>query len=601
MAWNASHDKKVNITGFADTTTAGTGTITATGGVTIDSQTQGTPTPVVGPDSTTVHRRTATATLNCTRNGTATAAAALGGSTKTARLTIACQTPVAIAGLDNTTKTGTGQVTVTDTFTVTPANATCTAEPAAASVSEGPNGQRTLSAAIDAPGRVAVTVTCRAGDHYEAVESVTLTAASRCAGDLGLLRPGAVTRSGAIAADAACTSKARRPGSSLPYYARRHTFELARTSWVTVELESAASNSSRLDTYLVLLEGHQPTGGGNVLGRNDDVGSNAGTYRTNSRLAGIELTPGRYTIEATTYGSGWTGSYDLAVSAVTMHGLSTKMHTVAGKAATFVFGYRPADARLTVTGQTNVSTDLSYAGGSGTLTVNSPTAGAYTAKLNIAVPDPGSGHHAAAQLGIGGTTCKTGQAVVVGSSVCASPSGYALTISKTQGGSTVSVPAGCVTHVPRGRWHMDSQSWPADARCAVPHANGDRPAQFFVFRVYDATADVTIRLGAATSPSQQDTYLELYRATGTQTVGGRDIVTVDLDTPPPSSRANDDAGTGYGYLDGHPTDSRLQLDLPQGVYVIAATVPPAAVSGTTVTAVGQFTINIKIPYPQPGR
>ena len=573
---------------------------TAAGGVTIDSQTQSTPAPVVGPDSTTVHRRTATATLNCTLNGTAAVAAALGGSTKTARLAITCQTPVEIDGLDNTTKTGTGQVTVTDTFTVTPATARCTAS-AAASVSEGPNGQRALSAAVDAPGGVAVTVTCRADDHYDAVKSVTLTAASRCADDLGLLRPGAVTRTGTIAADAACASKARRPSSSLHYYARRHTFELARTSWVTVELESAASNSRRLDTYLVLLQGHQPTGGGKVLGRNDDVGPNAGTYRTNSRLAGIKLTPGRYTIEATTYASRRTGSYDLAVSAVTMHGLSTKMHTVAGEAATFVFGYRPADARVTVTGQNNVSTALSYAGGSGTLTVNSPTAGAYTAKLNVAVPEAGSGHHAAAQLGIGGTTCKTGQAAVLGTSVCASPSGYALTISKTQGGSTVTVPAGCVTHVPRGRWHLTAQSWPADARCAVPHANGDRPAQYFVFRVYDAAADVTIRLGAATSPSPQDTYVELHRATGTQTVGGRDIVTVDLDTPPPSSRANDNAGTGYGYLDGHATDSRLQLDLPQGVYVVAATVPPPTTSGTTVTAVGQFAINIKIPHPQPDR
>ncbi|WP_420437768.1 hypothetical protein [Candidatus Poriferisodalis sp.] len=574
----------------------------ATGGVAVDTQTQDTAAAVVGPDGTTLHRRTAAAALNCTADGTATATATLGGTAKTARLTVTCQPPVSINGLDDTTADGTGQVTVTADFTVTPADAVCTATPAGAAVADGTNpADRTVSAAVTAPGSLDVAVSCTKPGYAPASQQVTLKATlkaqTQCFEDIGVLAPGAVTRHGTIAADPKCTSQVRRIGISASY-ARRHAFELKRTMWVTVELESAASNPSRLDTYLVLLDGAQPAGKGTVLHFNDDVGSHAGTASTNSRLTGIKLEPGRYTIVATTYSPSRTGNYDLAVSAVTMHGLSTKMHAVPGEAATFVFGYQPADARVTVTGQTNVSTVLSYASGSGILTASSPTAGPYTAKLNIAVPDSGSGHHAAALLDIGGTTCKTGQAVVVGDSVCASPSRYALTISKTSSGSTVSVPAGCVTHVPRGRWHMASQSWPADARCSVPHANGDRPAQFFVFRVYDAAADVTIRLGAVTSPSPQDTYLELYRATGTQTVGGRDTVTVDLDTPPPSSRANNNVDTGYGYLDGHATDSRLQLELSQGVYVVAATVPPATVSGTEVTAVGRFTLNVKIPYPQ---
>ena len=574
---------------------------TAAGGVTVASQQQRTATAVVGPDSTALHRRTAAATLTCTADGTATATAALGASTKKALLTITCLPPVQIHGLADTAATGTGQITVTRPFTVTPATAACSAAPDTAAITKGKGpADRSLSATIASPGRLSAAVTCAADGHYDAVQTVTLSAAPRCADDLGMLRPGVVTRTGTIAADTACTSKARRPASSLVHYARRHTFELARTSWVTIELESSASNSRRLDTYLVLLQGHQPAGGGKALGRNDDVGPGAGTYRTNSRLSAVKLAPGLYTIEATSYSSRRTGSYDLAVSAVTMHGLDTSMHVVAGNKTTFVFGYRPTDARITVDKHANAATTLSYAGGSGALTVTSPAAGAYTAKLNIAVPDGGSGHHPAAPIGIGGTTCAAGQAVVVGSSVCASASGYSLTITKTSGGSTATVPAGCVTDVPRGRWHLVTKAWPTSADCVVPHPNGNRPAQFFAFRVYDTTADVTIRLGAAPSPNPQDTYLELYRATGSQIVNGRDIVTVNLDTAPPSSRTNDNAGTGYRYLDGYATDSRLQQDLAPGIYVIAATVPPAPTSGTTVTAVGQFTINIKIPYPQPG-
>jgi hypothetical protein len=319
----------------------------------------------------------------------------------------------------------------------------------------------------------------------------------------------------------------------------------------------------------------------------------------------MELAPGRYTIEATTRKPAARGGYDLAVSAVTLNGVSTSMHTVAGKDTTVVFDYEPANARLSVTNKANVTTTLGYGGGSGTLTVNSPTAGRYTAKLNIAVPKAtargaATAYHPPVPHDLGGTVCAATEAVVGGGSVCAASSDYSLAITKTVDGSTVTVPASCITDVPRGRWHLTAQSWPASDACAVPHPNGDRPAHYFVFRVYDTTADVTIRLGAVPSSNPQDTYLELYRATTSQTGGGSETFTVDLDTTPPSSRTNDNAGAGYRYLDGYATDSRLQLDLSRGVYVVAATVPPAAVSGSTVTAAGQFTLNIKIPYPQPG-
>ncbi len=109
-----------------------------------------------------------------------------------------------------------------------------------------------------------------------------------------------------------------------------------------IDLASAATNTSRLDTYLLLLEGRSGDGTGAVLGRNDDVGSGHGTHRYNSRLSGVELAPGDYTIEATTYGSRRTGDYTLTAVAVGGAGaactdhlgtLAAGRHTAAGTVA----------------------------------------------------------------------------------------------------------------------------------------------------------------------------------------------------------------------------------------------------------------------------
>ena len=279
---------------------------TTTGGVTVKTQTQGTATAAVGPDGTVLYRRTATAALNCTTNGTATATAALGASTKTAHLTVNCLTPVTISGLADTAKTGTGQVTVTAPFTVTPATAACTTEPSTASVAEGSNGRRTLTAKLDAPGSLAVTVTCRRDGWAATSQTVTLTAALPCGDHLGLLRSGRTNRSGAIAADAACTTTHRGSGT---FYVRRHTFTMGSPGWVTVNLKNANGQySTRLDTYLILLKGTGATA--TVIDEDDDDG-----HRNDSRLTDIFLQPGTYTIEATTYRPGHTGHYRLDVNA----------------------------------------------------------------------------------------------------------------------------------------------------------------------------------------------------------------------------------------------------------------------------------------------
>ena len=287
----------------------------ATDGITIDTQTQDTATAVVGPDGTTLYRRTAAAALNCTADGTATATATLGGAAKKARLTVTCQPPVTINGLDDTTAAGTGQVTVTDTFTVTPANAQCAASASLgeATVTAGVGGHRTLSVSLAAPASATVTVRCALAGYAPTGAAAEFAARflEPCLSALGVLQEGAVTRSGTITADTQCTSpqRLRDGGTSTARYAQRHSFTLRVPATVTIDVGSASSNATRLDTYVLLLSGRSSDGAGTVLGRDDDSGDH-----TDSRLTET-LAAGDYTIEATTFGSRRTGAYDLRVAA----------------------------------------------------------------------------------------------------------------------------------------------------------------------------------------------------------------------------------------------------------------------------------------------
>ena len=93
-----------------------------------------------------------------------------------------------------------------------------------------------------------------------------------------------------------CESMARE-GS----YARYYSFTLGESSDVTIDLESDA------DTYLYLRAGEAKSG--DYLHENDDVESG----NLNSQIAAT-LGAGTYTIEATTYAEGETGSFTLTVS-----------------------------------------------------------------------------------------------------------------------------------------------------------------------------------------------------------------------------------------------------------------------------------------------
>ena len=94
------------------------------------------------------------------------------------------------------------------------------------------------------------------------------------------------------------------------WYARYYSFTLTEESTVTITLESST------DPYLYLRAGAAKSG--TVAHENDDIA--AGTD-TNSRIQAT-LGAGTYTIEATTYSPGQTGSFTLTVSTGTMPGPS---------------------------------------------------------------------------------------------------------------------------------------------------------------------------------------------------------------------------------------------------------------------------------------
>ena len=98
-------------------------------------------------------------------------------------------------------------------------------------------------------------------------------------------------------------------------YARFYTFAQGGETRVTITLESET-----VDTYLNLLEGSSQEG--TILFHNDDLAGNT----RKSEISEI-LPPGTYTIEATTYNSGATGSFILNISGLPNETLPTPTPT----------------------------------------------------------------------------------------------------------------------------------------------------------------------------------------------------------------------------------------------------------------------------------
>ena len=96
--------------------------------------------------------------------------------------------------------------------------------------------------------------------------------------------------------ESSCTST-HRSGS----YARYYTFTLSSSQELTIDLQSTT------DTYLFLLNGSGQTG--TVIARNDDSNNSQ-----NSQIIRT-LSAGTYTVEATTFVAGKTGTFFVSVSA----------------------------------------------------------------------------------------------------------------------------------------------------------------------------------------------------------------------------------------------------------------------------------------------
>ena len=84
-------------------------------------------------------------------------------------------------------------------------------------------------------------------------------------------------------------------------YARQYRFDLQERADVQIDLVSST------DPYLYLLAGER----GDTVAENDDVGSG----NRNSRIVAENLSAGTYTIDATTYAAGKSGSFELTLKA----------------------------------------------------------------------------------------------------------------------------------------------------------------------------------------------------------------------------------------------------------------------------------------------
>ena len=107
-------------------------------------------------------------------------------------------------------------------------------------------------------------------------------------------------------------------------HARYYTFTLDASSEVTVTLESGAAN-----TYLYLRQGDATSG--RALYENDDHGGSTSVSQIQETLAA-----GSYTVEATTYSAGETGTFTLNLA---LTGTPTTPGTVAGDRAALVAFY----------------------------------------------------------------------------------------------------------------------------------------------------------------------------------------------------------------------------------------------------------------------
>ena len=170
-----------------------------------------------------------------------------------------------------------------------------------------------------------------------------------CGGPLGTLSSVKSSRTGTLDSTAGCRSvRHPRYRDGRVFYASRHTFRMAAAGWATIDLENTGSGADRIDAYVLLLNGSTPDGTGTRLAHDDDSGAGL-----NSRIVRRFLQPGRYTIEATTFGPRDQGTYRIIVSAdyrpkITGTAAQAVMRVENGGTVTRRWTYTPASARVAV-------------------------------------------------------------------------------------------------------------------------------------------------------------------------------------------------------------------------------------------------------------
>ncbi|WP_419554772.1 hypothetical protein [Candidatus Poriferisodalis sp.] len=449
--------------------------------------------PATGTSRTVTHTvaagTTVTVTVTC-MTSTSTASA-------DARFTAdAAPVPdVEIDGLDHasaTPDTDSTSAEVTDTFTVTPAAARCSAQatPGTPQVAPATGTSRTVTLDVAAGTAVWVIVICNhhtnrdlAAARFTAHPTPTNTDTTTpppaatptppttttptansddCNDTLGTLTAATPPTTGTLAATDGCTSTRHpRKTATSTYQARRHTFTLNSPGWVTITLESAATNTQRIDTYLVLLRGHTPDGTGTYITHNDDA-QNAATHSLHwrdSRLADVFLQPGHYTIETTTYHAHsttnparTTGDYDLTVEA-TLTGLQETYDAVVDE--TLAIGFETGDyvARVQSISPPTLDWSTGRTGSRSSLAVTADMADTHRVVLTLAKPSSTAASQARSASSTSSTmsTVEFDVAAACGAGLAASDRNGHLCVRAAAQASTTNYPEDRVTETGRGR------------------------------------------------------------------------------------------------------------------------------------------------------
>ncbi|WP_419554142.1 DVUA0089 family protein [Candidatus Poriferisodalis sp.] len=283
-----------------------------------------------------------------------------------------------------------------------------------------------------------------------------------CDTPLGALTAATPPTTGTLAATDGCTSTRHpRKTATSTYQARRHTFTLNSPGWVTITLESAATNTQRIDTYLVLLRGHTPDGTGTYITHNDDAQNAAshGLHWRDSRLVDVFLRPGHYTIEATTYHAHsttnparTTGDYDLTVEA-TLTGLQASYDAVVDE--TLAIGFETGDyvARVQSISPPTLDWSTGRTGSRSSLAVTADMADTHRVVLTLAKPSPTAASQARSASSTSSTmsTVEFDVAAACGTGLAASDRNGHLCVRAAAQASTTNYPEDRVTETGRGR------------------------------------------------------------------------------------------------------------------------------------------------------